>query len=305
MNKRKIIKWLLWIGILLFVFVPIMVLVQNSNFFKQKIEVIDEPNLQEPQDVSGIQLQDGSNLLAWSEVKGAQAYKIYKCSPNGEDYKQIGSSTGTFYLDSKMNSGQVSKYYMVASCKDKNGKECCSGKSDIVTVNPPKPTQKLTPAALPTLLPRPTAAPTKTPISKTPSKTPITSKPTSSSFGDYKQEVLKLINAEREKAGVQTLRMPDMLLAPADKRAVEIESVFSHTRPDGTNWYTVFGEYQISPHTMGENIAYGQQSPQQVVTAWMNSPGHRKNILDPEYNRVGIGVQSKGGNLYWTQLFMN
>lgn len=55
----------------------------------------------------------------------------------------------------------------------------------------------------------------------------------------------------------------------------------------------------------GENIAYGQRSPQEVVTAWMNSPGHRANILSNKFNKLGVGVHEVNGTIYWTQLFTN
>ena len=119
----------------------------------------------------------------------------------------------------------------------------------------------------------------------------------------FAQEVLELVNAERAKAGLPALTTNAALKAAADKRAQETKASFSHTRPNGSKFSTVLKEYGISYRTAGENIAYGQRSPQEVVNAWMNSPGHRANILNRSFGKIGIGVYQSGGVIYWTQLF--
>jgi|LFRM01.1.fsa_nt_gb uncharacterized protein YkwD len=132
-----------------------------------------------------------------------------------------------------------------------------------------------------------------------------TSTDNTSSSKSYAEEVLRLVNIEREKAGLPALTTNSELKAAADKRAQEIKASFSHTRPDGSKFSTVLKEYGISFRTAGENIAYGQRSPQEVVNAWMNSPGHRANILNSSFGKIGIGVYQSGGVIYWTQLFTN
>lgn len=119
----------------------------------------------------------------------------------------------------------------------------------------------------------------------------------------YEREVLKLINAERAKYGLSALTVDNNAVNAAHVRAKEIVRSFSHTRPDGSTCFTAAKEAGVSYRTAGENIAYGYQTPEQVVRGWMNSEGHRKNILTSSYTRTGIGCYKSGGTYYWTQFF--
>ena len=102
--------------------------------------------------------------------------------------------------------------------------------------------------------------------------------------------MLDLVNAERAKYGLQPLVMGDAnLTAAVQKRAEEIVTVNSHTRPDGTKCFTVLNEYGVKDAPTGENAAWGSVSPEEVVNAWINSEGHRANILDPEARKMGVG----------------
>lgn len=150
-----------------------------------------------------------------------------------------------------------------------------------------------------------TTTPSKAEATPTPSKTTPSSASNSGSYQEYAQEVLRLVNIERSKAGLSALSTNTTLKAAADKRAREIKVSFSHTRPDGSKFSTALQEYGISYRTAGENIAYGQRTPQEVVSGWMNSPGHRANILNSGFGKIGIGVYQAGGVIYWTQLFTN
>lgn len=145
---------------------------------------------------------------------------------------------------------------------------------------------------------------TDKPVPTTTPTTPTTT-PTNPSNNSYADEVLRLVNIEREKAGLSHLTTNSTLIAAANKRAQETKTSFSHTRPNGSKFSTVLQEYGISYRTAGENIAYGQRSPQEVVTGWMNSPGHRANILNGSFNKIGIGVYQSNGVIYWSQLFTN
>ena len=119
-------------------------------------------------------------------------------------------------------------------------------------------------------------------------------------------KVIELVNEEREKAGLEDLDGPELLYEAASVRAEELEDLFSHNRPDGSLCFTVYGEFGISCKARAENIAAGQKSAEQVVEAWMNSDGHRKNILNPAYGNIGVGVyQDSNGKFYWVQLFSN
>ncbi|HWT75491.1 MAG TPA: CAP domain-containing protein [Mobilitalea sp.] len=159
----------------------------------------------------------------------------------------------------------------------------------------------------PTTKPAATPAPTKTPTPTTkPTATPAPTKtPSGTTNSSYSNQVLQLVNQERAKAGLTPFTTTSALSAAGNKRAQEIKQSFSHTRPDGSSCFTVLGQYGISYTTAGENIAYGQKTPQEVVTGWMNSPGHRANILNPNFHKIGIGVYQSNGVYYWTQEFTN
>ena len=135
----------------------------------------------------------------------------------------------------------------------------------------------------------------------------IFSCPENSYTSNYRQEVLDLVNAERAKYGLQPLVMGDAkLTAAAQQRAEEIATVNSHVRPNGTKWYTVLSEYGVTDAAAGENAAWGSVSPEEVVNAWMNSEGHRANILDPEARAMGVGYYYNSSSTWghqWIQLF--
>ena len=119
-------------------------------------------------------------------------------------------------------------------------------------------------------------------------------------------EVLRLANAERMNEGLLPLTMLPALQTATDTRALEIVQSFSHTRPDGTDCFTVLGEVGLSVSAAGENIAAGQQTPAAVMNAWMNSSGHRANILNSGFKHIGVGYtynSSATYGAYWVQLF--
>ncbi|WP_304507680.1 CAP domain-containing protein [Anaerotignum sp.] len=122
---------------------------------------------------------------------------------------------------------------------------------------------------------------------------------TSSSVSAYAQQVVDLVNAERAKAGLSPLQLDLSVTKAAQVRAKEIQSSFSHTRPDGRSCFTALDEAGVSYRGAGENIALGQRTPEQVMNDWMNSDGHRRNIMNPNFKYIGVGVD---GNA-WTQLF--
>ncbi len=121
------------------------------------------------------------------------------------------------------------------------------------------------------------------------------------------QRMLGLVNNERKKAGAPALTANNSALQrAADIRAKEISALFSHSRPDGQSCFTVFNEVNLSPLAAGENIAYNFGYADTVaitMEGWMNSPGHRANILNPDFQQIGIGLYENSGRYYWVQLF--
>lgn len=120
----------------------------------------------------------------------------------------------------------------------------------------------------------------------------------------YAKQVLKLVNTERKKAGLTELTWDDTVATAAMTRSKEIEKSFSHTRPDGRNFGTAITDLGITYRGAGENIAWGQKTPEAVMNAWMNSEGHRANILNPNFKKLGVGYRTDSQRTpYWTQLF--
>ena len=132
-----------------------------------------------------------------------------------------------------------------------------------------------------------------------------TSKPGNnvSSESQYISEVVRLVNAERAKEGLAALQMDSSLNSAAQVRAKEIVTSFSHTRPNGSNCFTALSEAGIKYNGSGENIAYGQKTPAEVVNAWMNSAGHRANIMSSKFTKIGVGCHNSNGTYYWSQFF--
>ena len=119
----------------------------------------------------------------------------------------------------------------------------------------------------------------------------------------YARKVASVVNTERAAEGLAPLRLSEELSEAALTRADECISRFSHTRPDGTLCFSVLDEGNIPYLSAGENIALGQDTPEAVMEAWMNSEEHRANILSDDFAYIGVGVCVSEGTTYWTQLF--
>ena len=120
----------------------------------------------------------------------------------------------------------------------------------------------------------------------------------------YTDAVVKLVNAERAKAGLSPLTVNKSVAEAAQIRAQEIKGIFSHTRPDGSSFSTALNQTGASYRGAGENIAYGQNTPEAVMNGWMNSSGHKANILNKDFTSIGVGhYKDANGTDYWTQLF--
>lgn len=125
------------------------------------------------------------------------------------------------------------------------------------------------------------------------------------SYHAYVKQVVNLVNAERAKAGLAPLTIDSSVQAAAQVRAKECEQSFSHTRPNGSSFSTALKEQNVSYRRAGENIAWGQRTPEEVVNAWMNSEGHRANIMNGNFTKIGVGYyQNAKGVNYWSQLFI-
>ena len=145
--------------------------------------------------------------------------------------------------------------------------------------------------------------PVKTPeVTPAPTTTPTT--PVDSSVSAYENQVLQLVNVERQKNGLSALTMDTALSNVARKKSEDMKAknYFSHTSPTYGSPFDMMKQFGISYKAAGENIAMGQRTPQEVVTAWMNSPGHRANILNANFTHLGVGYVASGN--YWTRMFI-
>ena len=120
----------------------------------------------------------------------------------------------------------------------------------------------------------------------------------------YEQEVVTLVNAERAKYGLSALTLDAALCGYARVKSQDMhdQGYFSHTSPSYGSPFDMMRSFGVSYQYAGENIAMGYSSPAAVVNAWMNSEGHRANILSANYTLIGVGYVADGG--YWTQWFI-
>ena len=126
----------------------------------------------------------------------------------------------------------------------------------------------------------------------------------SNTVTDYETEVLRLVNIERANNGLKPLTMNWELSRVARYKSQDMhdKGYFSHTSPTYGSPFDMMTKFGISYRTAGENIAMGYRTPQAVVTGWMNSPGHRANILKSSFTQIGVGYVASGN--YWTQMFI-
>lgn len=131
---------------------------------------------------------------------------------------------------------------------------------------------------------------------------PLAGEPGSEDIHEYVFEVVDLVNEERAKENLAPLTLHQGALECAQLRAEEAKQSFSHTRPNGTACFTALKEAGIDYMAAGENLAGKIKTPKKVVAAWMNSPSHRKNIMDPRFTQIGVGYVAEGN--YWSQFFL-
>jgi uncharacterized YkwD family protein/spore coat assembly protein SafA len=120
-------------------------------------------------------------------------------------------------------------------------------------------------------------------------------------------EVIRLVNVERARAGLPALKANWQLSRVARYKSADManKGYFSHTSPTYGSPFRMMESFGLRFSAAGENIAYGQRTPAEVMRDWMNSPGHRSNILSRNYTEIGVGLaKNKNGVCYWTQMFM-
>lgn len=169
-----------------------------------------------------------------------------------------------------------------------------------------KNVQKQAVAPQPAKVQEPAKAPAPAPV-KEPAKSPTqeaAKAPASSAVSAYEQKVVELTNQERAKNGLKPLALDTELSKVAREKSRDMQSkgYFSHTSPTYGSPFDMMKKFGITYRSAGENIAMGQPTPEEVVKAWMNSSGHRANILNSSYTHIGVGHVANGN--YWTQMFI-
>lgn len=171
------------------------------------------------------------------------------------------------------------------------------------------PEKAPTPEEVPT--PETTPAPEATPEAESVSEEAAEVTPTKpaestqdASLSAIEQAVLDLTNVERQKAGLKPLQADQNLMNSARQKSTDMASngYFSHTSPTYGSPFDQMKANGVTYKSAAENIAMGQRSAEEVVQGWMESPGHRQNILTPEFTHIGIGYDQNGN--YWTQQFI-
>lgn len=125
------------------------------------------------------------------------------------------------------------------------------------------------------------------------------------SVTEFEDEVIRLVNIEREKNGLAALKNDKTLrnVAAAHSKDMADRNFFDHENPDGESPFDRMKNNGIRYGYAGENIAKGQRTAESVVNSWMNSEGHRKNILNGNFKRIGVGLDVSSGTYIWTQCF--
>lgn len=171
--------------------------------------------------------------------------------------------------------------------------------------NAQTPAQQQEPGAqAPTQQPRQAAPP---PAAQPKQATPAPAKEQQQATGNisqFAQQVIDLTNAERKQNGLPALQADTKLSGVAQKKSADMQqnNYFSHTSPTYGSPFDMMRDMGVTYKSAGENIAQGQQTPQAVVQAWMDSEGHRKNILSPNFTHIGVGYEKTGN--HWTQMFI-
>ena len=141
---------------------------------------------------------------------------------------------------------------------------------------------------------------------ETPEEKPVNSE-VPRGVSSEEEEVLRLVNIERQKAGLSPFTLSTELSNVARDKSKDMahNNYFSHQSPRHGSPFDMMKAYGINYRTAGENIAKGYNSAASVVNGWMNSSGHRANILNSSFNTLGVGYYNYNGTAYWTQMFTN
>ena len=129
---------------------------------------------------------------------------------------------------------------------------------------------------------------------------------TEADIQEFEYEVLELANEERKAQGLEPLEFSVEVseVARAKSHDMADSNYFDHQSPNYGSPFEMMQTFGVDYRAAGENIAMGQRSPEEVMNGWMNSEGHRKNIMHDQFTHLGVGYVEKNGTTYWTQMFV-
>ncbi|MGE8206510.1 CAP domain-containing protein [Heyndrickxia sp. NPDC080065] len=152
---------------------------------------------------------------------------------------------------------------------------------------------------------QPQGQPRKNTTTNQPAKNQPTNNQPTGNISQVAQQVINLTNNERAKNGLPALKVDTKLSGVAQKKSADMQQnhYFSHTSPTYGSPFDMMRDFGVSYKSAGENIAMGQRTAQEVVNSWMNSQGHRENILNKSFTHIGVGVEQTG--YHWSQMFIS
>ncbi|WP_026254767.1 CAP domain-containing protein [Salinispora arenicola] len=252
-------------------------------------------------------LSDGGDTIPTSAHKDMAA-----TSPTSYERGMTSSSTNTAWGTGSRSrsdsahrkSASKASRHSAKSRSDQERKRARHRPKPAHTTSAPSPTQVPTTAPSPTQVPTTAPSPTQVPTTA-PSPTQVpTTVPPNGDVSTEASEVVRLVNAERAKAGCEALSINEKLMTAAQQHSQDQadHQKMSHTGSNGSSPGDRINAVGYEWRAYGENVAWNQQSPEAVMDAWMNSSGHRANILNCSFTEIGVGVASSNGP-YWTQVF--
>lgn len=218
---------------------------------------------------------------------------------NLQDVKSLDQDKIQTLIDSFIKEGKLQGQAPQAQVPNKEAAQPAKPQKPAEQAAPQAPQKETAQPKQPAQAPQKEAAQPKQPAQNEQQKAP-----SNSSVSAYEKEVVELTNAERQKQGLKPLVLDEELskVARAKSQDMKDKGYFDHNSPTYGSPFDMMKQFGISYKTAGENIAMGQRTPQEVVNAWMNSQGHRENIMNPSFTHIGVGYV-KDGN-YWTQQFI-
>lgn len=258
-------------------------------------------------DLLAQKFEDLTNQLLNKNVKNDIVSKtddtdINENIPNKDDVNK--STIKSKDADESVNNNETTNNKSVDKQDSMNNSEDSNSEPKLESKPEPKSESKSHP--VPESKPEPKPQPDPEPKPE-PKSEPKPMAPTSSSRA-YEKEVIRLVNVEREKVDLKPLTENSSLSTVARYKSQDMinNSYFAHNSPTYGSPFDMMKHFGISYRTAGENIAAGQRTPESVVTAWMNSPGHKANILHKSFTQIGVGfIKDKNGYSYWTQMFIS